>query len=301
MPKVIERKGHSFEREKVAAMVDIVPGAIHVGSTAIQLSLRDGHDGLISGRIAPTADVDIVLPQKDAEALARKHNAELRTEHMMFIDDIIPGTMEEVYRKQQVKEPFALQRLVSAYPLINGLFEKVDIFTEKTGIGPIPVTSAILEGGYHTVTVDKVGTVKVAMPFFLIATQMNPFAWTDSRVKRLIPLMFQTYDDNGPTEYRREIERALEYISYGHRNVVDALAVDPDLIRRTEVRNYDKRIININVQLRGLRQKILNMARLMKGVENGATERMKMVTAAADDMINITTNLFLSYYPTNLR
>lgn len=273
--KVIESKAHRGDKAKVAIAVDLAPQAIHIGSTAIQLLLRDRPDNLIAGRVAPTADADILLSQVDANSLADKYGATLQNVAMVAIDQTTFGMLQ--VRRSRVEEPFGLLRLDSDYQPIRELFRNLDIFTERTGVGPIPVTDYVINEGYRIIKVGDM-EVKVARPFFVIATQTNPFALTEARAKRLILLMLQAYVDD-PATYRNEMEMALLYLSYGGKNAAEMVATDPTLIKRAEFRNYGSRIINVGTKLWEYRKKIINMAAQMD-IGEAVAEEVRQVTAA---------------------
>jgi len=277
--RVIESKTHSSERGKVATMANLAPEAIHVGSTGVQLLVRDP-TGKISARIAATEDSDIILRHDQAEALAARFEGELKEIPLVARSMSFYGIMKTV--KILEEEPFKLARVSSEYGPAGPLFSNIDIFTERTGVGPIPITDYVLNHGFERVILGELET-SVARPFFLIATQANPFARTEGRLDRLVYLMLDTYA-RCPEGYAMEIGKALEYIGYGDLKAQEVANMGNFSLRK-EFSNYEGMVRQVG-NLIGIQKKnkILNVA-----------GQMDIGKADATKAIDITADLFSAY------
>lgn len=278
--RVIDSKAHREEAAKVVAVANFTNLAIHIGSTGIQLLVRDP-TGKVSSRIAPTQDADIILRQSEAETLAKKIGGSLDETQLIANSQSWVGVMKRITRYQE--DPFKLFRISSEYEPMNALLENMDIFTERTGVGPIPITDYVLNNGYETVMLGELN-IRVAKPFFLIATQANPFARTEERMDRLTYLMLDTFDRN-PDAYRSEVEMAIQYIGYGGLEAKRAAVEHEGLSVRAEFREYDSKVRQIGDLVgRQKRKQIYSIA-----------QQMNISERSANESIEITRRLFSEY------
>ncbi len=165
-------------------------------------------------------------------------------------------------------EPFELVHLLSPHGPTNEFFKSIDIFTEQTRVGVIPVTDEVLVNGFYNVTLGETN-VRVAKPFFLIATQMNPFARTEARSDRMLFVMVEAYQRLGGA-FEAEVSRAVEYIGMGeeraHQIVVGNadLGIDArfELMSRPEFAKYPSQVRQVgNLMGNQLKNKITSIAR----------------------------------------
>lgn len=245
----------------------------------MQLSIRDSK---ISSRIEPTTDSDLILAQRGAEELASRFNGRLVEVPLLAKSERVFGTLQ-LKSVVELLEPFKLLRVSTNEESVRVFFKYLDIFTERTSVGIIPITDYVLNNGYVKVELDGI-EVKVARPFFLIATQANPFARTEKRTARLTYLMLEAYQKS-PAEYEAELKLAIEYLGYGGRNARMLMQKMPALSGRTEFANYDRHIMAL-VRLIGtqMKNKIMNAAQQM-GIER----------KSAEDAIAVTVEHFSSY------
>ena len=224
--RVIEGYGHKVELAKVGVVSTLIPDAIHIGSTGLQLYLRDRSDSRISTRIAATQDADLVMADNSLAALANRLGAELEFFPLTAsVSTKYPTRGAPVVKT--VHEPFGLLRLKSDYEPTGDLFESIDIFTQATRVGVIPVTTEVL-ASQETANIGG-SFVRIAQPFFLMATQTNPFALTEQRAQRMLFLMLEVYANEGEEHYASQIGKSLVYIAAGGQQIKGILSEHPEL------------------------------------------------------------------------
>jgi len=272
--RVLESKGHSSERAKVLFVSNLSSDAIHIGGTGVEAYLIDTRN--ISGKVKVTSDADIVMSQASLEAFAVRIGAKITSDKLIAKMEM---EMASEARTSTKYEPFNLMRLVSPHEPTNKFFGYLDIFTEKTRVGVIPVTEHVLNGGFDTVTMGEVD-VRVAKPFFLIATQANPFARTNARMQRLLPVMLQSYARNREG-FEAEIKSALRYISMGEQNAQGLVREKPELNlgSRDEFATYAHMVRQVaTIVGKQLKNKIANLGSQL-GLSSQETIEAREITA----------------------
>ncbi len=280
--KVIQTPSHKGELAKVSFVSSVMPTAIHIGSGGIQLYLDHGQK--LGGRIAPTDDADVIASDMALAAVARNYGADTKDVQITANTRTRFGTGP--VRKTSEMYPFVLRRLSTTWAPIKPLFESLDIFTETTGVCPIPVTNQVLKSGFATIQLED-AQVRVAKPFLLVATQLNPFASTDERISRISYVLIQTYHKN-PEGYEGMIKKALDYINMGGQRADEMLAANPMLVTRIEFSQYDAQV-----------HKIANIiAKNKKGMIRNAAQKLGLSSADADTVMQIVADNFSAYRTT---
>jgi|GEM_PF-4779637 hypothetical protein len=261
----VETREHRPEMERAIKVTRDSPKAILIGSVGLHTLLRgEGINGL---DIEPTKDVDVVLSQADAELFSKLHGGKLTREPLVDMRRRKYGVpMGDNYTGEILllsTDPFGFLRVVHEDMRGEDILRKVDIFTEMTGVGPIPVTEHVLNAGFVEVQLEEL-KVRVAKPFFLFATHANPFARTAIRMKRLGYLIPEAYVALGEDAYEKEVKMALRYISYGKANVLDLEPKYSRFRKEEKVRNYDGRVVMVGDYVgTELRKKIEHVGRKM--------------------------------------
>jgi hypothetical protein len=241
---VLESKKHNEERAKVAVVSKMFPGAMFIGSSGIQALLRDRNDWVIANQIDTTKDADIVMRSGSLNVIASSMGATQSEISLIETRRISFGSLG--ITDKTVEVPFKLVRLSSEYVPAQQVFDNVDIFTPKTGVGPIPVTEEVF-GSATAVKFNEI-SVQVAPMFFLFASQANPLALTEKRLNRLSFVLFQFYGENGRESYEKEMKKSVDYISLGSENVARELDANPSLRSVKELKDmtdYDGRVRKI--------------------------------------------------------
>lgn len=281
--RVVQTKAHRAELAKVLIARDVDPSAIHIGSTGIQLLLRHGNE--LGQKIAPTEDADVVMSQRRLERLAERYGAEIQDIHLIAQ---IKTKIDTVGEPTEIVEndPFILKHLSTVWTPGQTLLDNLDIFTDATGVGVIPVTPHVLREGFDRVPLGDTN-VRVAKPFFLVATQLNPFARTPARTSRMVFVMLQSFRAN-PEGFEAEIAKGLRYIDMGGQRAEELALADPALQRRVEFAEYDSQV-----------RKVANIVgiQLKKKIKNAAG-RLELTTAEAQIMIDTVADLFRGYETT---
>lgn len=277
--RVIEGYGHKVELAKVGVVSTLIPDAIHIGSTGLQLYLRDRSDSRISTRIAATQDADLVMDDKSLTALAKRLGAEL--EFFQLTASVTTRyPMHGAPTVTTVHEPFGLLRLKSEYQPTSDLFESIDIFTQGTRVGVIPVTTEVL-ASQETANIGG-SFVRIAQPFFLMATQTNPFALTDQRAQRMLFLMLEVYANEGEAHYASQIGKTLVYLAAGGQQVKEIIAEHPELVGRREYADYDREVRRFAAHLTRMKNKMANAGGSI-GLSAAETTRAREI---AQDLYN---------------
>lgn len=274
--RVIEAPGHSREWQRLASASIINDSALYVGSVGIQLKLYD-YGKKISYRIAPTEDTDVVMEHSRVEELAAALHSPMEYFNLKH-------SVRTEFRNYGIKDyvsedPFQLIRLQGNHPSIIWLFKNLDIFTERTGIGPIPITDEVLEG--HTmVNVDGI-SAKVAAPFFIIASQTNPFAVTEKRAKRLLFFLLQAYSLEGRDAYMAELGKAIEYLGYGNQVAASKLEANILFQTRKEFTQYERMVRGVGYLIgTAMKNKLMSDALSMHISERDATDAREITARA---------------------
>ncbi|MDE1856939.1 MAG: hypothetical protein KGH98_02530 [Candidatus Micrarchaeota archaeon] len=237
--------------------------AVLVGGRKVQADLA-GITKNPDAYLPPSPDLDILLSPKNFKKL-EDYLGETPIRQQLFDRQRIHYSTRGA--EQEIR--------LSPFPIYKfSVFPNTDFFVEM--VGPIPVTADTYEGGRTTFRLDG-SEIKTAKMDFIMATFLNPPAFTPERLKRAMVLLINEANQIGLEAFRKElIPKGMSKLALGQHEVESIVSLLRDnkingytqdilhILRRDEYTKYQevitKKIPNI---MRNERKKILNIARHM--------------------------------------
>ena len=207
---------------------DLMGEIYYVGSTPIKL--------LTPKELGPylrySVDADIIATREKVENVAKRCGLTVEEQHLILHHLVRYGTMGEP-TTINIESPLTEIKLSGGKGSMDFL-GKVDIFTEGTGVGVIPVDKRLMEP-FQTVTVQG-RKMNITSLSYLIATQVNAVACVEKRIRGVVyPIAIEYLND--PKNLKDEIlPVAMSIIEKGEEKATAIASSVPEPYRR----DYEK-------------------------------------------------------------
>lgn len=227
--------------------------------------LLDGGSGkkaIIPASLAPylgkSIDIDVIMNGADAQEMLGC----VRYRHM---------TDRIVYRND------AVYTLLSPFEVVDNI-ENIDIFTEQTGVGPIPISQDVFDRSYLV----YIGKAKLAVELpeisFVAATSMNPIV---QKRGRLVPTLIAMLGGMHGSDVLDAMGKSVEYMLDGSERVREKLheaaarrdAPSRHILHDPSYTEYDRRISEkLPNVIDNNRRKVLHLAEKI-GIDRDEADR----------------------------
>ena len=169
--------------------------------------LLDGGSGkkaIIPAALAPylrkSVDIDVIMKGADAKGMLGCIRYRNMTDRVVYSND-------------------AVYSLLSPFEVVDNI-ENIDIFTEQTGVGPIPVSREVFDRSY-SVYIGKAGLwIKLPEISFVAATSMNPIV---QKRGRIVPTLIAMLGGMHGSDVRDAMVKSVEYMLDGSERVREKL------------------------------------------------------------------------------
>ncbi len=222
-----------------------------IGSAAISLlcsSLRGGPYAL--EKCQEYKDSDWLVHQESLSAIGSSCNA--RFEVAMIQDGQKYGSGGFIARES----PFFHIKVNHPAELFSLPSEKVDLFTESTGVGPFSASF----GGSVELS-DSHARIRVASPALLLTLALNPLARTERGTDLALRLLTSICKTFGRERMGSEVSEAVLILRNGEGATAEALcAAGPDARFRFSRKyfEYARRLLVLGRELQSLKQSRIN-------------------------------------------
>ncbi|MEM3020603.1 MAG: hypothetical protein QW194_04755 [Candidatus Micrarchaeaceae archaeon] len=169
--------------------------------------LLDGGSGkkaIIPAALAPylrkSVDIDVIMKGADAKAMLGCIRYRNMTDRVVYRND-------------------AVYSLLSPFEVVDNI-ENIDIFTEQTGVGPIPVSGEVFDRSYSVYIGKARLWVKLPEISFVAATSMNPIV---QKKGRIVPTLIAMLGGMHGSDVSDAMVKSVEYMLDGSERVHEKL------------------------------------------------------------------------------